>query len=69
MSCKIPAEVQNYINLVETGPHRYCKEQHSLVAYIRKAFESEDLYVDEEQLRHYLSLAKYFPFKKLFPWQ
>lgn len=69
MSCKIPAEVQNYINLVETGPYRCCKEQHSLVAYIRKVFESEDLYVDEEQLRHYLSLAKYFPFKKLFPWQ
>lgn len=69
MSCKIPAEVQNYINLVETGPHRCCKEQHSLVAYIQKVFESEDLYVDEEQLRHYLSLAKYFPFKKLFPWQ
>lgn len=69
MSCKIPAEVQNYINLVESGPHRCCKEQNSLVAYIRKVFESEDLYVDEEQLRHYLSLAKYFPFKKLFPWQ
>lgn len=69
MSCKIPAEVQNYITLVEIGPHRCCKEQHSLVAYIQKVFESEDLYVDEEQLRHYLSLAKYFPFKKLFPWQ
>lgn len=69
MSCKVPGEVQNYINLVESGPHRCCKEQHSLVAYIRKVFEGEDLYVDEEQLRHYLSLAKYFPFKKLFPWQ
>lgn len=69
MSCKIPAEVQNYITLVESGPHRCCKEQHSLVAYIQKVFESEELYVDEEQLRHYLSLEKYFPFKKLFPWQ
>ena len=52
MSCKIPAEVQNYINLVETGMYRCCKEQHSLVAYIQKVFESEELYVDEEQLRH-----------------
>lgn len=69
MSCKIPAEVQNYINLVETGLYRCCKEQHSLVAYIQKVFESEELYVDEEQLRHYLGLEKYFPFKKLFPWQ
>lgn len=69
MSCKIPVEVQNYINLVETGMYRCCKEQHSLVAYIQKVFESEELYVDEEQLRHYMGLAKYFPFKKLFPWQ
>ena len=69
MSCKIPAEVQNYITMVESGPHRCCKEQHSLVAYIQKVFESEELYVDEEQLRHYLNLAKYFPFKRLFPWQ
>lgn len=69
MSCKIPADVQNYITLVESGPYRCCKEQHSLVAYIQKVFESEELYVNEEQLRHYLGLAKYFPFKKLFPWQ
>lgn len=69
MSCKVTAEVQNYITLVESGPHRCCKEQHSLVSYIQKVFESEELYVDEEQLRHYLSLEKYFPFKKLFPWQ
>lgn len=69
MSCKIPGEVQNYIDLVESGKHRCCKEQRELVAYIRKVFEAEDLFVDEEQLRHYLSLAKYFPFKKLFPWQ
>lgn len=69
MSCKVPAEVQNYIALVESGPHRCCKEQNSLVAYIQKVFESDELYVDEEQLRHYMGLAKYFPFKKLFPWQ
>lgn len=69
MSCKIPAEVQNYITLVESGPHRCCKEQHKLVTYVKKVFETEDLHVDEEQLRHYLNLAKYFPFRKLFPWQ
>lgn len=69
MSCKIPAEVQNYINLVKSNNPRCCKEQHALVAYIEKVFSEEELYVDENQLRHYLSLAKYFPFKKLFPWQ
>ena len=69
MSCKIPAEVQNYINLVKSNNPRCCKEQHALVVYIEKVFSEEELYVDENQLRHYLSLAKYFPFKKLFPWQ
>lgn len=69
MSCKIPAEVQNYINLVKSNNPRCCKEQHALVTYIEKVFSEEELYVDENQLRHYLSLAKYFPFKKLFPWQ
>ena len=69
MSCKIPGEIQNYINLVESGKPRCCKEQRELVAYVKKVFETEGLFVDEEQLRHYLNLAKYFPFKRLFPWQ
>ena len=69
MSCKIPQEIENYIDLVEHGAHRCCREQHELVAYIRRVFENEDLTVDAQQLQHYLSLAKYFPFKKLFPWQ
>ena len=69
MSCKIPQEVQNYIDLVEHGTHKCCREQHELVAYIRRVFANEDLTVDAQQLQHYLSLAKYFPFKKMFPWQ
>lgn len=69
MSCKIPQEVQNYIDLVEHGTHRCCREQHELVAYIRRVFENEDLTVDAQQLQRYLTLVKYFPFKKLFPWQ
>lgn len=69
MSCKIPAEVQNYINLVKSNNPRCCQEQHALVSYIEKVFSEEELFVDENQLRHYFSLSKYFPFKKLFAWQ
>ena len=36
MSCKIPPEVLEYIELVESGEYRCCPEQHALVAYVRK---------------------------------
>lgn len=68
MSCKIPPEVLEYIQLVESDSPRACPEQHALVAHIRKCFETEDLTVDLVQLEKYMGLQKYFPFK-LFPWQ
>lgn len=69
MSCKIPAEVLRYIELVEADTPRACPEQHALAALIRKAFAEEDLRVDEEQLRRYMSLVRYFPYDELFPWE
>ena len=69
MSCKIPPEILEYIELVESGAPRACPEQTALCDYVRKVFEAEDLRVDVEQLRKYLGLAKYFPFDRLFPWQ
>lgn len=69
MSCEIPAEVLEYIELVESGEHRTCREQQALAAHIRLVFEEEDIHVDLEQLRRYMSLEKYFPFKHLFPWE
>ena len=69
MSCELPREILNYLEAVEADTPRACPEQHALAAHIRKCFESEDIYVDHEQLRHYLSLARYFPYKRLFPWQ
>lgn len=69
MSCKIPPEVLRYIELVEADRPRACKEQHALVAYIRRVFEEEDIFVDTEQLRKYLGMVKYFPYEKLFPWE
>lgn len=68
MSCEIPAEVLEYIQLVESGQPRACPEQHALVALVRRAFETEDLRVETERLEKYLGLQKYFPFA-LFPWE
>lgn len=68
MSCKIPPEILEYIELVESDNPRACPEQHALVAHIRKCFETEDLTVDLLQLEKYMGLQRYFPFT-LFPWQ
>lgn len=69
MSCDIPPEVLRYIELVESGTPRACKEQHALVKHIRHCFDTEDIYVDTVQLSKYLRLAKYFPYERLFPWE
>lgn len=69
MSCKIPPEILEYIELVESDTPRASPDQHALVAYIRTVFDTEDIHVDEEQLHKYLGLSKYFPFDRLFPWQ
>ena len=69
MSCDIPAEVLRYIELVEANTPRACPEQHALAALIRRVFAEEDIRVDREQLRRYLSLLRYFPYERLFPWE
>lgn len=69
MSCNIPPEILRYIELVEADAPRACPEQHALVALIRRVFETEDIYVDTEQLRKYLGLTKYLSFGKLLPWE
>lgn len=68
MSCELPREVLEYIELVESDTPRACPEQHALVQLVRRVFETEDLRVDEDLLARYLGLQKYFPFQ-LFPWQ
>lgn len=64
----MPPEVLEYLELVESAPYRVCDEQKALAKYVRRCFETEDIYVDTWQLEKYLSLAKYFPFE-LFPWE
>lgn len=65
---KIVPEIQNYIDLVRSGKIEVCKEQIQLVDFVEKCFEEEDIYVNEEELRKYLSLEKYFPFE-LLEWE
>lgn len=68
MTCNIPAEVLRYLEAVESDTPRACPEQHALAALIRKVFAEEDIFVDTEQLRKYLRLARYYPYT-LLPWE
>lgn len=69
MSCKLNPYIRAYIESVEADTPRACEDQHLLAEHIRKCFETEEIYTDEEQLEHYIRLAQYFPFETVFPWQ
>lgn len=66
---KINPHILAYIELVESRKIRACGDQILLCAYVRKCFNTQDIYTDNEQLDKYLGLSKYFPFTKLFPWE
>lgn len=65
---ELPREVLDYIELVESDNPRSCRDQLALAAYVRRCFNSEEIYMDLDRLGKYISLEKYFPFR-LFPWQ
>ena len=66
---KLPPEVQEWIDIVEKETYKCCEEQHLLVEHVQRCFQTEDIYIDEEQLKKYMGLCeKYLPFP-LFPWQ
>lgn len=65
---KLIPEIQDYIDLVRSGKIEVCKEQLQLCDYVEKCFREENLFVDEAQLKKYLSLQKYFPFD-LYEWE
>lgn len=61
--------IDDYVELVESGRVPTCQEQKLLIKnVVRKAFETEDIYVNEEQLEEYMGRRKYFPFK-LVEWE
>lgn len=69
MSTAIPEAVEKYLQLIESGTPRVCREQTALAAHVRKVFETEDLTVNTDQLTHYLGLVKYWPYDGLMPWE
>lgn len=69
MNCKrIIPEIQNYIDFVRSGKIEVCEEQLLLCNYIERIFKTEKLTIDEEQVRKYLDLQKYFPYE-LLDWE
>lgn len=62
-------EIKDYMDLVEGGKIRSCKEQKALVRLVRNVLEGGEVYVDEERLKKYVGLSKYFPWDQIFPWQ
>lgn len=64
----ISPHLQVYIDLIESGKRKSCKEQKQLIKYVKKVFQEEVLIVDEIKIEKYLSYQKYFPFE-LFPWE
>lgn len=69
MTSKLPTQVERWLASVEADTPKACPEIHALAAHIRHVFETEDIYVDQAQLDHYLSLARYFPYDGLFDWE
>ena len=58
-----------WADIVRNQTYRCCEEQALLVDHVLRCFEEEDIYIDLEQLAHYMDAnARYVPFE-LFPWQ
>lgn len=68
MNSKLCSYLQTYVDLIESGERKSCKEQKQLVQLVKRIFETEKLIVNEIQIEKYLSYQKYFPFE-LFPWE
>ena len=64
----IPAEVQEYIDIVENGETPVCNEQIQLVELVKRVFDEEELIVDYERIATYMRYQQYFPFN-LLPWE
>lgn len=60
--------IDAYIDIVESGKIRTCKEQTLLIEHVKRAFATEDIYVDHRRVEKYMSYQQYFPFS-LFEWE
>ncbi|MFR8547745.1 MAG: terminase TerL endonuclease subunit [Lachnospiraceae bacterium] len=67
MNCS--QHLTEFMEDVKSGKIKACKEIKALIDHVEYCFENEDIYADEVQLEKYISLARYFPFETIFPWQ
>lgn len=68
-SSDLPVEVTEWVEIVRNEVYRTSEDQKHLVDHILSCFDNEDIYIDTEQLGHYMDVcSKYVPFG-LFPWQ
>lgn len=65
----INPHIKEWIDIVEKETFPVCEEQKKLVKLVKKSFEEEDIYTDDEQLEKYVGLTKYFPWDIVMPWQ
>jgi hypothetical protein len=65
---RIPEAVEAYIAAVENEDIVSCNEQKRLVEYVRKTFETEELYVDYDKIEKYFAFQQYFEWN-LLPWE
>lgn len=61
-------EVDDYIEQVCHGAVPVCKDQLRLCEYVEKCFATENIHINESQLRRYLDKQRFFPFH-LLPWE
>ena len=64
----IPAEIQDYIDIVEGGETPVCKEQSQCVELVKRVWREEKLVIDYERINAFMRYQKYFPFD-LLPWE
>lgn len=68
-NCNLPNAVEEYKKIVDEWAYRVCKEQVALISHVTECFQKERLFFDDKKYEHYINLAKYFPFERLFPWE
>jgi phage terminase large subunit-like protein len=69
MGYKLNEHIKRYVDIVEQKEVAACADQRALIKLVRKSFRDEEIYTDSELLEKYLGLARYFPFKRVFPWE
>ena len=68
MTGELDPRIQEYLDIVESGTEPMCKQQRQLARLVKKAFETENIHVDSDQLDRYMGQQKHFPYK-LLPWE